>query len=192
MISNMAMGTMYGRQHADEFRILVELYGEEEAERAYPPFPEWLRRTIKLKISKGEEVDEELMALSQEPSRRARTFTAMWAYGNHYRTIPRGSMVTHLTNDTGIACIQDVGHNVAVAERSILMANLEKVGTLREIIVVSYSSKPKAIMVGNWIKESDITRDAHGLWIAQMDSIKDHDISPYVLPGQVSQVCYLK
>ena len=56
---------MYRRQHADELRILVELYGEEEAERAYPPFPEWLRRTIKLKISEGDQVNEELMALSQ-------------------------------------------------------------------------------------------------------------------------------
>ena len=101
-------------------------------------------------------------------------------------------MVTHLTNDTCIACIEDMGQNVAVAERSILMANLERVGTLREIIVVSYSSKPKAIMVGNWIKDSHITRDAHGLWIGQVDSIEDHDICPYVLPGQVSQVRYLK
>lgn len=139
-----------------------------------------------MKISMGEEVNGELMALSQEPSKRARTFTAMWAYGNHYRAIPQGGMATHVTNDTGIACIGGVDRNMAMAERSILMSNLERVGTLREIIVVNYSSKPKAIMIGNWIKESNVNRDAHGLWMAQMNSVEEHDISPYVLPVHVS------
>ena len=75
-------------------------------------------------------------------------------------------MATNLTNDTGIACIGGVDCNVAVAKRSILMANSERVGTLREIIVVSYLSKPKVIMIGNLIKELNVTRDAHGLWMA--------------------------
>ena len=80
-------------------------------------------------------------------------------------------MATNLTNDTGIACIGGVDRNVAVAKRSILMANLERVGTLRETIGASYLFKPKAIMIGNLIKELNVTRDAHGMTMDGLDGL---------------------
>ncbi len=85
------------------------------------------------------EVSQELVQLFPPPSCKAYTYNNMWEYGNHYRADLEDGHPSHATYDSRVACIFiQVSHSL-VQDQNIIVADLQYVKMLKEIVVVNYS-----------------------------------------------------
>jgi hypothetical protein len=74
----------------------------------------------------------------------------MWVYINHYRVdMELGPM--HLTYDYGVACIFRQASRSSTRDENMVMANLNYVGILKEILVVDYLGLLLVLFKGSWI-----------------------------------------
>ena len=152
-----------------------------------PDFVEWLPQyTTQLVNAHGSRnVDIELQRLSALPSRQAKTYQQMWAYGNHYRVETEGVAGGFVTQDYGIASIFG-----AEEGRS---AGVSMVGILKEIIVVRYSAQRRVVFRESWIRndpgpQSSTKIDQYGLTVVRFNDRVARNREPYVLPATVRQV----
>jgi hypothetical protein len=74
----------------------------------------------------------------------------MWAYGNHYQV--EGEIGDcHMTYDSGITCIFIQGSCSFARDRNVINKNLNYVGVLKKILVVSYSTMEHILFHASWI-----------------------------------------
>ena len=154
-----------------------------------PDFVEWLPQfTTQLVNAHGSNnVDIDLLRLSNPASKDAETYTQMWAYGNHYRVVNDRDECGFVTQDYGIASIFG-----AEEGRS---AGVTMVGVLKEIIVVRYSAQRRVIFRGSWIRNDPGPRastmvDQYGFTLVRFNDRIARDREPYVLPATVRQVAH--
>ncbi len=115
-----------------------------------PPFGEWLHEYVRRALDCNEPLNEDIICLSQPPSRIVKSYASMWAYGNHYQV--EGEIGDcHMTYDNGIACIFIQGSRSSARDRNVITTNLYYVGILKEILVVSYATIKCILFHACWI-----------------------------------------
>ena len=158
-----------------------------------PPFTAWLDGYVKDAIELELDIDEDLVRISQPPSRLALRFSRMWAYGNHYRTDNEQFRRRHSTYDSAICTIftETVEGGSGLAE-----ATLQYVGILKDILVVSFGALKVTLMRASWIpmhnadESPNRLRDQYGFFLVKQDRRLPAMEAPYVFPSQVSQVMH--
>ena len=157
-----------------------------------PDFVEWLTSyTTSLVNAHGaDNVDIDLLRLSNLPSKECETYQQMWAYGNHYRVDNdnEGDRVGFVTQDDGIASIFGAEEGQT--------AGVTMVGVLKEIIVVRYSAQRRVVFRGSWIRNDPRPRtstkvDQYGFTVVRFADRIARDREPYVLPATVRQVLHV-
>jgi hypothetical protein len=134
-----------------------------------PPFAQWLQEYVRGALDRNEAIDEDIICLSQPPSKIALPYVSMWAYGNHYR-MEDETCDCHTTYDSGIACIFIQGSRSSARDRNVVMATLRYVGVLKEILVVSYATMKQILFRASWIPSNlqrvqTIRQDQYGFWL---------------------------
>ncbi len=97
------------------------------------------------------EVSKELMQLSHPPRCKAYTYDSMWAYGNHYQVDQEDGHPSHAMYDFGVACIFIQASHGLAWEQNIIIAYLQYVGVLKEIVVVNYLGLQLVLLKCSWI-----------------------------------------
>ena len=104
---------------------------------------EWLHSAVDEDIARGDAVCDDVLALLLPPSRDAKGYRSMYAYGNHIRV--RGAEQDLSTCDSGVAAtfLQSCRSNMRTA-------NLEYVGWVEEIISVDYGKFEVVVLYCTW------------------------------------------
>jgi hypothetical protein len=97
------------------------------------------------------EVSQELVQLSHSPSHKAYMYNNMWEYGDHYRVDPDDGHPSHATYNYGVACIFIQASCSSIQDQNIIVADLQYVGMLKEIVVVNYSGLQLILFKCSWI-----------------------------------------
>ena len=176
----------FGRQYKEEARTRLDI----------EPFRTWLReRCDRLPETPGKEFME-LRALGAAPSRRVCSFRSMTSYGSHYMVEMEEGRALHVTFDSGVAELQGSrdGNNCIDEGGAV---ELVRVGILKDILVLNYGRVNVVLMVVSWVvKHTDarprMCRDSHGFWLANMATLLQCTIQPYILPSLASQVRRLR
>ena len=175
---------------------VVGVYREYKREgatiRATTPFQTWLRCRCALMHSRGENIEEDLMALSWPPSRKACSFRGMTSFGSHYRVKLEEAGVQHVTFDSGVAELSAQMGHTNFANNGVVV-ELVRVGILKDIIVLTYANLNLVLMVVSWVPKHTelrptLCRDVHGFWLANMAALPRDTTDPYLLPALASQV----
>ncbi len=114
------------------------------------PFADWLQVYVRDVVDYNQPIDEDIVRLSQPPSKIAYTYGSMWAYGNHYR-VDKEAGECHATYDSGSASSFMQGSCSSARDRNIIIANIMYVGVLKEILLVKYLAMNRILFGGSWI-----------------------------------------
>lgn len=155
-------------------------------------FSIWLREhVLQLQATHGY-VNPDLVCLSRPPHRFAMTFKRMVAYSAHYRVDANEGLAQYATQDSGIA--QICAPTSALCRDQLGSCGvLERVGILKEIIVVSFYTMRVVLMRGSWVMPCiggvpAVVQDRHGFWLAHLDGQPRDETSAFILPSFVTQV----
>ena len=160
----------------------------------YPIFAEWLREMVRSEIETGEAVDPALEALAKYPLKMARKYRGLYAYG--YKLRVRSAELNLKTCDSGIAATFVRPCRFGLRDRNPVMAALEYVGHLEEIIELDYIEFRQTVLIGTWVKanyrgpSATVKRDKWGLTIANFNSMVDYGVDSFAFPSHVEQVFY--
>ncbi len=80
------------------------------------------------------------MQLFHPPSHKAYTYDNMWAYGNHCRVDLDDGYLSHSTYNSGGACIFIQAIHSLARNQNIIVAYLQYVGMLKEIVVLLFGT----------------------------------------------------
>ncbi|KAG0584842.1 hypothetical protein KC19_3G238500 [Ceratodon purpureus] len=160
----------------------------------YPVFSDWLRDTVVNEIEAGQDVDSSLEALAKFPRRRAKKYRSLYAYGYHLRV--RSAEADLKTCNSGIAATFIRRCRYGLRDRNPVLAALEYVGYLDEIIDLDYGEFHQTVLVGSWVKanyrgpQATVRRDKWGLTVANFNRMIEYGIDSFAFPNQVEQVFY--
>ena len=118
----------------------------------------------------------------------------MWAYGSHYCCVDEVIGSTHVSFDSGVACIASQTCHASVADRIPIEAALKYISVVRNIIKVDYAALKVNIMKCQWIKPNlvgsnrTMRQDEHRFWLIKDGEFQSHDREPYIMPGHATQV----
>lgn len=116
----------------------------------HPPFHEWIRLTVEREIEDGHRIDPTVEAISRAPSRFCKKHRSMYAFGYHFRV---RSAESHLrTCDSGIAATFTRPCRSGIRDRNVIIAAVEYVGHLDEILEVDYGAVRQTVLIGTWVK----------------------------------------
>ena len=87
---------------------------------------EWLHSTLDDDIARGDVVSDDVRALLLPPSRYAKVYRSIYAYGNHVRV--RGVEVDLSTCDSDVAATFLQSCHSSSGDRNMRTTNLEYVG----------------------------------------------------------------
>ncbi len=97
-----------------------------------PPFPIWIKTYIVIAIKEGDIIDKDIMHMSMPPMLEAKSYRAMWAFGNH---ICVSSAEEHLiTCDSGVEATFEQECVLGPNDQRLVLAKLECVGWVEEIL----------------------------------------------------------
>lgn len=158
------------------------------------PFSIWMRaKVLEMQASHGY-LNPAIMCLSRPPHRFALSFKRMTAHSAHYRVDAEEGSTHYATCDYGISRI---GAQVSTlcGDQLGSVGVLERVGILKEILVVSFYTMRVVLMRGSWVMPNiggvpTIMQDMHGFWLAHLDAQPRDESSAFLLPSLVTQVSY--
>ena len=132
------------------------------------------------------------MSLSCPPLRKTCSFKSMTSFGSHFRVELEESGAQHVTFDAGVAELSVGGSHSGSAETGVVV-ELVRVGTLKDIVVLTYGTLNLVLMVVSWVPKDTVSRptmrrDAHGFWLANTAARPRDTTNPYLLPALASQV----
>jgi hypothetical protein len=116
----------------------------------------------------------------------------MWVYGNHYHVDMELRPLMHLKHDYGVACIFRLMSCNSTKDYNMVMANLNYVGVLKEMLVLDCFGLLLVLFKCSWIPantqgNATICQDEYGFWVVNFV----HNLLPmvelYVFPIVVSQ-----
>jgi hypothetical protein len=87
------------------------------------PFRTWFPKELEVEMSRGDDVEDDVKALMFPPSRDAKSYRSMYAYGNHIRV--RGAEVDFNTCDNGVAATFSQACRASSGDRNMRTANME-------------------------------------------------------------------
>lgn len=155
-------------------------------------FSTWLEERVQLMADEGQAPALALVTLSKLPNPVVGHHTSMYAYGFHFR-VDDESGPSHVSYDSGIACIATQTCRSSRADRHPVEAALKYVGILKDIIHVEYGHIRYVVLKCSWIKphvegSPTIRVDKHGFWSVRFSARQVPSIEPYVMPSHVRQV----
>lgn len=168
-------------------------YPPELAEQ--PAFAEWLKATVQDEKEVGAVIDPELEALSKYPLRQAKKYRSLYAYGYHFRVRSAESQLK--TCDSGIAATFIRPCRFGLRDRNPVLAALEYVGHLEEILELDYSCFRQTVLIGSWVKANyrgstaTVKRDRWGFTIANFSRMVEFGVDSFAFPCHVQQVFYV-
>jgi hypothetical protein len=120
------------------------------------------------------------------------SFRSMTSYGSHYRVEGDAEGDSHVTYDCGVAELQARTEPINCAD-PVGAVHIIRVGTLKDILVLSYVNLNVVLMVVSWVAEHTemqprLRRDPHGFWLANLEARPRCNNNPYILPSLASQV----
>ena len=160
----------------------------------YPLFADWLRDTVREATERGDAVDSSLEALSKFPSRKAKKYRSLYAYGYHLRV--RSVESNMKTCDSGIAATFLRPCRYGLRDPNPVLAALEYVGHLDEIIELDYMEFQQTVLIGSWVKanyrgpSATVKRDKWGLTLANFNRMIEFGVDSFAFPNHVEQVFY--
>jgi hypothetical protein len=86
-------------------------------------FRTWFPKELEVEMSRGDDVEDDVKALMFPPSRDAKSYRSMYAYGNHIRV--RGAEVDFNTCDNGVAATFSQACRASSGDRNMGTANME-------------------------------------------------------------------
>lgn len=160
------------------------------------PFPEWLRVEVQSEEENSIEghPEEDVVQLSRPPSNRATKYRSMWAFGNHLRVV---GVEAHLkTCDSGVAATFHRPCRAGLRDPNPVMADIEYVGHLEEIIELNYGGLCVVVLICSWVKANyrgnaaTIKKDRWGFTVANFARLIPLGPESFALPMHVAQVFY--
>lgn len=159
------------------------------------PFTEWLEETVYQRFTENaESVEADVLALSKVPSELATKYRSMWAFGNHLRL---ASAETHLkTCDSGVAAIFRRPCRAGLRDQNHVLADVEYVGQVHEIIEVNYGRLCVIVLFCSWIKanyrgnSATMKRDKWGFNLANFAQPLPFGPESFAFPMHVEQVFF--
>jgi len=108
-----------------------------------------------------------IVQLLQPFADNAYVYENMWAYGNHYCVDMELRPLMHLKYDYRVACIFRQVSRSSTKDHNMVMANLNYVGLLKEILTVDYFDLLLVLFKCSWIPtntqgNATICQDEHG------------------------------
>ena len=160
-----------------------------------PDFAEWLSNVVKEEIGNGVDVGDQVMAIGFPPSKEAYTYRGLRAYGNHFRTCDVDGGCRHITFDCGVANLFWQGSRSSVRDKNIVDGQLSYVGTLTEILQLSYKDIHILLLKARWVQPNSVGRetlrhDEYGYLMANFEQLQPVNREPYVFPATVKQVFF--
>lgn len=159
-----------------------------------PPFGEWLRDKILQDVGSGVVVDPIVEALSRYPSRATKKFRSLYAYGYRYRV--RSAELSLKTRDSGIAATFERECRFGLRDPNPVVAAVEYVGHLDEIIELDYGIVKQVVLIGTWVRanyrgpSATVKKDEWGFTIANFSRTIPFGRDSFAFPSQVQQVFY--
>ena len=176
-----------------------------------PRFSEWLKEEVDRLEDSGIHLDPMLFESSRLPLPMASRYRSMKSQGNHFRVASAEESLP--TYDSGICATFRRPCINGLRDRSPVVADLEYVGELQEIIELHYpghyeSEQPDArgseplqdrghktvLFVGSWVKanyrgvHATIKTDRWGFTLANFDTLSGLGSESFAFPIQCDQV----
>lgn len=159
-----------------------------------PTFTLWLHDKVSSEKADGVDVDSTVDALSSLPSQIAMRYRSMSSYGYHYRV--RSSEEHMKTMDSGIAATFLRECRFGLRDRNPVIAPVEYVGHLEEIIELDYATFRPVVLIGTWVKANyrgataTVKKDSLGFTIANFAQTIPFGRDSFAFPLQVEQVFF--
>ncbi|KAG0597359.1 hypothetical protein M758_UG331700 [Ceratodon purpureus] len=159
------------------------------------PFCDWLTSTVETEKAGGAEIDPILEAASKFPLRKARKYRSLYAFGYRFRV--RSAELHLKTCDSGVAATFVRPCRFGIRDRNPVMAALEYVGYVDEIVELEYGAFKQTVLVGSWVRanyrgsNATVKRDRWGFTIANFNRMLEFGQDSFAFPSQVQQVFYV-
>ena len=158
-------------------------------------FMEWLHGAVDEDTEKGDVVSDDVRALLLPPSRNAKGYRSMYAYGNHIRV--RGAEVDLSTCDSGVAATFLQSCRSSSSDRNMKTSNLEYVGWVEEIISVDYGNFEVVVLYCTWAQanrsgaRATMKCDEYGFTLFKFDRLIPYSADSFAFPLHVQQVFFM-
>jgi hypothetical protein len=157
-----------------------------------PPFSEWFRSEVESEELGDNDVHDDVKALLQLPRNTATKYRSMYGYGYHCRI---KSAKQHMkTADSGVVATFRRPFQNGQRDRNIVIASLEYVGNVEEILELDYGIVCLVVLVCTWVKanyrgpSSIIKKDRWGFTVANFESLIQPGYESFAFPLHVDQV----
>lgn len=159
-----------------------------------PPFRDWFRARIINEKAEGLHVDQTVEAVSCFPSTIATRYRSMFGYGYHYRV--RSAEIPLKSMDSGIAATFLRECRFGMRDMNPIVAPIEYIGNLEEIIELDYSVFRQVVLIGTWVRanyrgsNATVKKDQWGFTIANFTRTIPFGRESFAFPQQVEQVFF--
>jgi len=150
---------------------------------------------LEVEMSKGDNVEDDVKALMYPPSRDAKSYRSMYAYGNHIRVC--GAEVDLSTCDSGVAPTFSQECRASSGDQNMRTANLEYIGWVDEIIGVDYGKFELIVLYCSWVHanmagaRATMKRDDYGFTLIKCNRQVPYSADSFAFPIQVQQVFFV-
>jgi hypothetical protein len=156
--------------------------------------PEWMEIDVQEGMDAGEDIEADVYNLSKPPCTEATAYKSMYAFGYHFRVAT--AEVSFKTVDSGVAAKFEHPWRSGICDRNPMVAPVEYVGYLKEILEVNYRTLCVTVLVCRWTKanyrgpHATIRKDKWGFTLANFDSMLPLSPEAFALPAHITQVIY--
>ena len=159
-----------------------------------PKFASWVRSEVQRAVAAGEHVVEEVKAMACPLNLLATSYRGMYAFGNHLQVA--SAKVGLTTSDSGVVGTFRQPCRYGLCDRRPIVANLEYIGNLEEIIEFNYRGYCTVVLLCSWVRENyrgehaTMKKDKYGFTIANF--AKKILIGPesFAFPMHIDQVFF--
>lgn len=141
-----------------------------------------------------EEIEADVLCLSKLLSDLATKYRSMWAFGTHLRV---QSVEDHLkTCDSGVAATFRRPWRSGVRDRNHVVADVEYVGCLHEIVELNYGGLCVIVLLCGWLKaisegnNATMKKDKWGFMLANFQRLVPFGPEAFAFPMHVDQVFF--
>lgn len=158
-------------------------------------FTTWFPAVVQDDINQGIDVSMDVQALLMPPSRNAKSYKSMYAYGNHLRVRSVESNMN--TCDSGVAATFLQACRASNNDRNVRTANLEYIGWVEEIIGVDYGEFELIVLYCTWVRANlrgagaTMKRDDYGFTLIKFDRVIPYSAESFAFPLHVQQVFFV-
>ena len=158
-------------------------------------FTTWFPVVVQDEMNQGTDVFMDVQALLMPPSRNAKSYKSMYAYGNHIRV--QSIEANMNTCDSGVAATFSQACRASSSSRNVRTADLEYIGWVEEIIGVDYGEFELIVLYCTWMRANlrgvgaTMKRDDYGFTLIKFDRVIPYSADSFAFPLHVQQVFFV-